>query len=109
MRKHFTAIAAGLAAALLGMQIPPIAGYATEAPRQASAQVSKDIGLVGNVYSINVSDSADQGALQWDTTLSARSYVLYRSEDAEPGLLPICTGSGKSCSYLPSKTCKGHS
>ena len=98
MRKHFTAIAAGLAAALLGMQIPPITGYAAEAPRQASAQVSKDIGLVGNVYSINGTDSADQGALQWDTTLSAKSYVLYRSEDAKSGFVPIYTGTGKSCS-----------
>ncbi len=98
MRKHFTAIAAGLAAALLGMQIPPIAGYAAEAPRQASAQVSKDIGLVGNVYSINGTDSADQGALQWDTTLSAKFYVLYRSEDAKSGFVPIYTGTGKSCS-----------
>ena len=98
MRKQFLAFAAGIAAAMLSVQILPLAGFAAGAPRQASANVSKDIGLVGNVYTVNGTDQADQGALQWDTTLSARSYVLYRSEDAESGFVPIYSGTGKSCS-----------
>lgn len=76
----------------------PVLSFAADAPRQASETVSKEIGLVGNLYCINGNSQADQGALQWDTTLSAKSYVLYRSEDAETGYIPVYSGTGKSCS-----------
>ena len=60
MRKQFLAFAAGIASVMLSVQILPLAGFAADAPRQASANVSKDIGLVGNVYTVNGTDQADQ-------------------------------------------------
>ena len=48
------------------------------AGQDASSAVSEDIGLVGNLYTISGSSNADHAGLQWATTLSAESYVLYR-------------------------------
>lgn len=106
-QRLFKRIAACLSSLIVIVPFCPISGYAANSARQASDDVSKDIGLVANVYCINGSNQADQGALQWDTTLSANSYVLYRSENAETGFVPVYSGTGKSCSdpdLVPGKT-----
>ena len=62
----------------------------------ASDNISKEIGLVGNLFCISGSDDANHAALQWSTTLSANSYTLYRSTDEKSGFTPIYSGSGVS-------------
>ena len=62
----------------------------------ASRSVSKDIGLVGNLFCVADDKNADHAALQWATTLSADSYTLYRSTSPDNGFLPVYEGSGTS-------------
>lgn len=66
------------------------------AGQDASSAVSEDIGLVGNLYTISGSSNADHAELQWATTLSAESYVLYRSTDEKSGFVPVYEGKGTS-------------
>ncbi len=61
-----------------------------------SAPVSKEIGLVGNLFCISDSNNADNAQLQWATTLDANSYTLYRSDDGTDGFKPIYSGKGTS-------------
>ena len=66
------------------------------AGQDASSAVSEDIGLVGNLYTISGSSNANHAELQWATTLSAESYVLYRSTDEKSGFVPVYEGKGTS-------------
>ena len=71
--------------------------YQTSAAGQnVSETVSEEIGLVGNLYTVADSGKADHAELQWATTLSAKSYVLYRSTDPKSGFVPVYEGSGTS-------------
>ena len=62
----------------------------------AGTTVSEQIGLVCSLFGINGASQADHAALQWDTTLNASSYILYRSTDAQTGFMPIYSGRGNS-------------
>ena len=62
----------------------------------ASEVISEEIGLVGNLYTVSDSGKADHAELQWATTLSAQSYVLYRSTDKNSGFVPVYEGEGTS-------------
>lgn len=78
--------------------LDPEAVSAAEAvPQQAvSDNVSTDIGLVANLFTVAGSDSAEHAAIQWATTLSADRFTLYRSTDPDSGFVPIHEGSGTS-------------
>ena len=54
-----------------------------------SRNVSEEIGLVGNLFSIAGTNTADHAALQWATTLPADSFTLCRSTDPDIGYVPI--------------------
>lgn len=69
---------------------------AVTAGQDAETDISEQIGLVCNLFGVRGNDKADHAALQWATTLSANSYVLYRSTDAATGFTPIYSGSGTS-------------
>jgi hypothetical protein len=62
----------------------------------ASAEVSSEIGLVGNLFCVGDGDTADHAALQWATTLSADSFTLYRSTAPDKDFIPIYEGNGVS-------------
>lgn len=68
-----------------------------QAAQNAATEVSDAIGLVCNLFCVSGSDEANHAALQWDTTLSASNFILYRSAQENTGFTPIYTGSGKSC------------
>ncbi|MCR5015534.1 MAG: discoidin domain-containing protein [Ruminococcus sp.] len=77
----------------------PVGGYGRSVNSRAvsaSAAVSEEIGLVGNLFCVADSSAADHAALQWATTLPAESYMLYRSTDSESGFVPVYEGSGTS-------------
>ncbi len=61
-----------------------------------SRNVSEEIGLVGNLFSIAGTNTADHAALQWATTLPADSFTLCRSTDPDTGYVPIYSGKGSS-------------
>lgn len=88
--------AALLTAALLAWSVRAPLPVSAETQR-AAAVTSSEIGLVGNLFCAQGSDSADHIALQWATTLDASGYVLYRSTDAASGYEPVYEGYG--CSY----------
>ena len=64
--------------------------------REAVTDTSEDIGFVGNLFCIADSQNADHAELQWSTTLSAKSYTLYRSENGKSGFEPVYEGNGAS-------------
>ena len=66
------------------------------AGQNVSETVSDKIGLVGNLYTVADNGKADHAELQWATTLSAQSYVLYRSTDKNSGYVPVYEGTGTS-------------
>ncbi|HOO07714.1 MAG TPA: discoidin domain-containing protein [Ruminococcus sp.] len=75
----------------------PVFPARAASPGQAPSQnVSEEIGLVGNLFCISGSDSADRAALQWATTLPAQSFTLYRSTEPESGFVPVYSGTGAS-------------
>lgn len=84
------------AAALWLTAAPVICSEAADAPRSAVRDVSDAVGLVCNLYLTGDSKTADNIALQWATTKSAKQYTLYRSTDAETGFLPVYRGTGNS-------------
>ena len=71
-------------------------GRTAQAAQRASAEVSADIGLVGNLFCISGSDNADHAELQWATTLKADSFTLYRSTSPEDGFEQVYQGGGAS-------------
>lgn len=64
--------------------------------QSASVNVSEEIGLVGNLFCISDSNNADNAALQWDTTLPAENFVLYRSTERDNGYTSVYEGTGTS-------------
>ncbi|MCQ2460360.1 MAG: discoidin domain-containing protein [Ruminococcus sp.] len=90
----FTAIAAAFSVSGFNPYSTNISAFAEQ--QSAVSDVSENIGLVGNLFCVKGSDSADHAALQWATTLSAKSYTLYRSSDKNTGYVPIYTGGGNS-------------
>ena len=84
------------AAALLFSAAPLLPDNARAAGQSPSSSVSDEIGLAGNLYTISDSGRADHAELQWATTLSAQSYVLYRSTDKSSGFVPVYEGTGTS-------------
>ena len=87
--------AAAACAVLLGT-IPCVPTTFAASVRNASADISEDIGLVGNVFCISGSNYADHAELQWASTLSAEKYTLYRSENENTSFSPIYSGTGTS-------------
>lgn len=86
-----------LAAAMCCVSVFSVNPQSTALDGQSvSKNISEDIGLVGNLFCISGSDNADHAELQWDTTLSAESYVLYRSTDPASGFVPVYEGKGSS-------------
>ena len=81
------------AAAMTALSLPHLPAHAA---RSVSAQVSDAVGLVGNLFCVPDSDLADHAALQWDTTLSASGFILYRSTDPQTGFVPVYDGYGHS-------------
>lgn len=63
--------------------------------QQVSHNTSEDVGLVGNLFCVG-DGNADHVALQWDTTLKATKFVVYRSENSENDFSPIYEGTGNS-------------
>ena len=91
--------AALAAAALCRTAVPSLPrADAAAAPRSAAKEVSAEVGLVCNLYVAGSGDTADNAALQWATTRSAKQYTLYRSSDPETGFLPVYQGTGSSFS-----------
>ena len=91
--------AALAAAALCRTAVPSLPrADAAAAPRSAAKEVSAEVGLVCNLYVSGSGDTADNAALQWATTRSAKQYTLYRSSDPETGFLPVYQGTGSSFS-----------
>ena len=66
-----------LCSALLAFLVMPPKSVSAAPEGAVSADVSEDIGLVGNLFCVAGSDNADHGALQWATTLPADSFTLY--------------------------------
>ncbi len=62
----------------------------------ASKNVSDEIGLVCNLFTVNGETSADNTAIQWATTLDAENYTLYRSDNPDINFSPIYSGNGTS-------------
>ncbi len=85
-----------LCSALLAFPVLPPKSVSAAPEGAVSADVSEDIGLVGNLFCVAGSDNADHGALQWATTLPADSFTLYRSTRPEGGFEPIYYGTGAS-------------
>ena len=94
IRKKLLSAAAALALMLSAapVQLSAVHG-AGQAPSEA---ISEEIGLVGNLFTVADSGKADHAELQWATTLSAQSYVLYRSTDSSSGFVPVYEGTGTS-------------
>ena len=64
----------------------------------AAENISDQIGLAANLYTIADSGYADHAALQWATTLDAANYTLYRSENTDTDFVPVYSGTGNSWS-----------
>ncbi|MBR1823966.1 MAG: discoidin domain-containing protein [Ruminococcus sp.] len=85
------------AAVALTSVLPAFSALPVHAVGQnVSSAVSEDIGLVGTLYTVADSGKADHAELQWATTLSAQSYVLYRSANEKSGFVPVYEGTGNS-------------
>ncbi len=91
--KLLTAVTA-VAVLLSVPAVPAECSFATG--MNASEVISEDIGLAGNLYTVGDSGKADHAELQWATTISAQSYVLYRSTDKKSGFVPVYEGGGTS-------------
>ncbi|HAM68572.1 MAG TPA: hypothetical protein DCP68_03035 [Ruminococcus sp.] len=76
----------------------PAQVVAADSGKPASGAVSAEIGLAANLYTTGTGGKADHAALQWDTTLDAASYTLYRSEGSDSDFVPVYSGTGKSWS-----------
>ncbi len=92
MKKIFSSMTA---AALIISAVPSLPCI-TAHGRDAAAVISDEIGFVGNLFCISDNGSADHAELQWSTTLSAKSYTLYRSTDKNSGYEPVYSGNGNS-------------
>ncbi len=62
----------------------------------ASRNVSDEIGLVCNLFTVNGETSADNTAIQWATTLDAENFTLYRSDNPDKNFSPVYSGNGTS-------------
>ncbi len=81
------------------VSVSPAAGSISTSAHMAqnvSDNISTDIGLTANLFTISGSSAADHGQLQWATTLSASEFTLYRSTDPNTGFVPIYNGTGAS-------------
>ena len=76
----------------------PVQVLAAGSGQPASGAVSAEIVLAANLYTTGTGGKADHAALQWDTTLDAASYTLYRSEGSDSDFVPVYSGTGKSWS-----------
>ncbi|MBO4878090.1 MAG: discoidin domain-containing protein [Ruminococcus sp.] len=89
--------AAAVCGAVLALSAAPSALPAeVQAAQAVHTDVSKDIGLVGNLFCISGSDNADHAELQWATTLKADSFTLYRSTSPDTGFEEVYHGGGAS-------------
>lgn len=92
---RLTALIAGAVTALTAVLCAFPAKAAVQG-QKASADISEQIGLVGNLFCTPDGSNADHAALQWATTLSADGYTLYRSTDPENGFVKVYEGYGNS-------------
>ena len=95
-KTFFKRAVSALCCAAMMLPVIPARASQTQAVGTAAANISEDVGLVGNLFCISGSDTADHGALQWATTLPADSFTLYRSTEPDSGFSPIYYGSGTS-------------
>jgi len=101
MNRSFAAVLRRAAAAVCGAVLalsaaPAVPSVPAQAAQALHTDVSKDIGLVGNLFCISGSDNADHAELQWATTLKADSFTLYRSTSPDTGFEEVYSGQGAS-------------
>ena len=94
MKKFLCSVTAS--ALLLGTAISFPVRFPTAHGQDAVNNYSEDVGFVGNLFCIAGSDNADHAELQWSTTLSAKKYILYRSENKNSGYTEVYSGNGTS-------------
>ncbi len=90
--------AAVICSAALILHVGGIGRNSTSCAESVSVTISDEIGLVANLFCVADGNSADHAALQWETTLSADSYTLYRSTSPDKNFVPVYTGNGNSYS-----------
>ncbi len=88
--------AAAVCGAVLALSAAPAVPAQAEAAQAVHTDVSKDIGLVGNLFCISGSDNADHAELQWATTLKSEGFTLYRSTSPDNGFEAVYSGEGAS-------------
>ena len=89
-------LAAVICSAALMLSMPAFEKYCTALAEAPVADVSDEIGLVGNLFCVSDETNAEHAALQWATTLSAEKYTLFRSISPDNGFVPIYEGTGTS-------------